>query len=147
MRLARWDPFREMEGMLDPYAKSQDWPFRGGRDLNVKGADWAPRADISETDDHFSVNIEIPGIKREDVKINLEDHVLNVSGVNKQEKEEKGKKFHRIERYYGSFSRSFSLPENVDEEKIDATFRDGLLALTIPKTEVKKPQAIEIKVK
>jgi len=136
-----------MEGMLDPYAKSLDWPFRGGRDLNIKGADWAPRADISETDDSFSVNVEVPGIKREDVKISLEDHVLNISGENKLEKEEKGKKFHRIERYYGSFSRSFTLPENVDEEKIEAGFKDGLLTLTIPKTEIKKPKSIEIKVK
>ncbi len=147
MKLAKWDPFREMEGMLDPYAKSLDWPFRGGRDLNIKGADWAPRADISETDDSFSVNVEVPGIKREDVKISLEDHVLNISGENKLEKEEKGKKFHRIERYYGSFSRSFTLPENVDEEKIEAGFKDGLLTLTIPKTEIKKPKSIEIKVK
>lgn len=147
MKLAKWDPFREMEAMLDPYAKSLDWPFRGGRDLNVSGADWAPRADIIETDDNFSVKVEVPGIKREDVKINLENHVLSISGENKQEKEEKGKKFHRVERYYGSFSRSFSLPENVDEEKIDAVFKDGMLTLTIPKKEVAKPKAIEIKVK
>lgn len=147
MKLAKWDPFREMEAMLDPYAKSLDWPFRGGRDLNVSGADWAPRADIIETDDNFSVKVEVPGIKREDVKINLENHVLSISGENKQEKEEKGKKFHRVERYYGSFSRSFSLPENVDEEKIDAVFKDGMLTLTIPKKEIAKPKAIEIKVK
>ncbi|MDX2480576.1 MAG: Hsp20/alpha crystallin family protein [Desulfuromusa sp.] len=146
MKLAKWDPFREMEGMLDPYSKSLDWPFRGGRDLNTTGADWAPRADISETDAEFCITAEVPGIKREDVKINIEDHVLSIRGENKQEKEEKGKKFHRIERYYGSFSRSFSLPENVNEDKIDATFKDGMLTLTIPKTEIKKPKAIEIKV-
>lgn len=147
MKLAKWDPFREMEAMLDPYSRSSDWPFRGGRDLNTKGSDWAPRADICETDEDFNVKVEVPGIKREDVKINLENHVLSISGENKQENEEKGKKFHRIERYYGSFSRSFSLPENVDEDKIEAVFNDGLLTLRIPKTEVKKPKAIEIKVK
>ena len=147
MKLAKWDPFREMEGMLDPYSRSRDWPFRGGRDLNTSGADWAPRADISETDAEFCITAEVPGIKREDVKINIEDHVLNIRGENKQEKEEKGKTFHRIERYYGSFSRSFSLPENVNEDKIDAVFKDGVLTLTIPKTEVKKPKAIEIKAK
>jgi HSP20 family protein len=147
MKLAKWDPFREMEAMLDPYAKSSDWPFRGGRNLNVSGADWAPRADICETDDNFSVKVEVPGIKREDVKINLENHVLSISGENRQEKEEKGKKFHRVERYYGSFSRSFSLPENVNEEDIEAVFKDGLLTLTIPKKEVEKPKSIEIKVK
>ncbi|SEA53695.1 heat shock protein Hsp20 [Desulfuromusa kysingii] len=147
MKLAKWDPFREMESMLDPYSRSLDWPFRGGRDLNMKGSDWVPRADISETDENFNVKVEVPGIKREDVKISLENHVLNISGENKQEKEEKGKKFHRVERYYGQFNRSFSLPENVDEEKIEAAFNDGLLTLTIPKTEVQKPKAIEIKVK
>ncbi|MCK4503828.1 MAG: Hsp20/alpha crystallin family protein, partial [Desulfuromonadales bacterium] len=144
---AKWDPFREMEGRLDPYSRSLDWPFRGGRNLNMTGADWAPRADISETDAEFCITAEVPGIKREDVKIDIDDHVLSIRGENKQEKEEKGKKFHRIERYYGSFNRSFSLPENVNEDKIEAVFKDGMLTLTIPKTEVKKPKAIEIKAK
>ena len=147
MKLAKWDPFREMEGRLDPYSRSLDWPFRGGRNLNMTGADWAPRADISETDAEFCITAEVPGIKREDVKIDIDDHVLSIRGENKQEKEEKGKKFHRIERYYGSFNRSFSLPENVNEDKIEAVFKDGMLTLTIPKTEVKKPKAIEIKAK
>ncbi|WP_321391525.1 Hsp20/alpha crystallin family protein [uncultured Desulfuromusa sp.] len=147
MKLAKWDPFREMEAMLDPYSKSHDWPFRGGRDLNTAGADWVPRADITETDDAFCITADVPGIKREDVKIDIDDHVLSIHGENKQEKEEKGKTHHRIERYYGSFRRSFSLPENVNEDKIDAVFKDGVLTLTIPKTEVKKPKSIEIKVK
>lgn len=147
MKLAKWDPFREMEGMLDPYSRSLDWPFCGGRNLNMTGADWAPRADISETDAEFCITAEVPGIKREDVKIDIDDHVLSIRGENKQEKEEKGKKFLRIERYYGSFNRSFSLPENVNEDKIEAVFKDGMLTLTIPKTEVKKPKAIEIKAK
>ena len=147
MKLAKWDPFREMEGMLDPYSKSLDWPFRGGRDLNTTGADWAPRADITETDTTFSITAEVPGIKREDVKINIDDHVLSISGEKDQKKEEKGETFHRIERFYGSFNRRFSLPDNVNEDKIEAVFKDGLLTLTIPKTEVKKPKAIEIKVK
>ena len=147
MKLAKWDPFREMEGMLDPYSRSLDWPFRGGRDLNLTGADWAPRVDITETDDAFCITAEVPGIKREDVKIDIVDHVLSIHGEHKQEKEEKGKKIHRVERFYGSFKRSFSLPKNVNEDKIDAVFKDGVLTLTIPKTEVKKPKAIEIKVK
>lgn len=147
MKLAKWDPFREMEEMLDPYSRSLDWPFRGGRSLNTKGADWAPRVDISETDAEFCIKADVPGIKREDVKINIEDHILSISGENKQEKEEKGEKFHRVERFYGSFRRSFTLPENVNEEKIEANFKDGLLTLTIPKTEAAKPKSIEVKVK
>lgn len=147
MKLAKWDPFLEMEGRLDPYSRSLDWPFRGGRDLNTTDADWAPRSDISETDAAFNITAEIPGLKREDVKIKIEDHVLSIHGEKKQEKEEKGEKFHRIERFYGSFSRSFSLPENVNEDKIEAVFKDGLLTLTVPKIEIEKPKTIEVKVK
>jgi len=147
MKLAKWDPFRDVEEMFDRYSRSMDWPFRGGRELAPKGVDWAPRVDISETDDKFCIKAEIPGIKREDVKINIEDHVLTIHGENKQEKEETGEKFHRVERFYGSFRRSFTLPENVDEGKVDAAFKDGLLTLMIPKTEVAKPKAIEVKVK
>ncbi len=146
MKLAKWDPFGDVEGMLDRYSGSLDWPFRGRRGLSLKDTDWAPRVDISETDNSFCIKAEVPGIKREDVKINIEDHVLSIRGENKQEKEEKGEKFHRVERYYGSFNRSFSLPLNVKEDKIDATFKDGLLTLTIPKSEVVKPKAIEVKV-
>ncbi len=145
MKLAKWDPFREMEEMLDPYSKSQDWPYRGGRDLNTKGADWAPRVDICETEKDFCINAEVPGIKRDDVNISVEDHVLTITGKNEHKKEDKGETYHRIERFYGSFSRSFTLPDNVDEEKIVATFKDGLLSMSIPKTEIVKPKKIEIK--
>ena len=103
--------------------------------------------DISETDDEFVIKAEIPDISKEDVKVTVENGVLTFRGERKQEKEEKGKKFHRIERYYGCFCRSFSLPDNVDESKIDASFKDGMLELTIPKTEAKKPKSIEVAVK
>jgi len=147
MKLAKWDPFHEVDELLDRYSRPSDWPFRGGRDVSVRDADWAPRVDISETDDNFCIKAEVPGIKREDVKINIEDHVLSIHGENEQVKEEEGEQFHRVERYYGSFRRSFTLPENVDEEKIEANFKDGLLTLTIPKTEAAKPKSIEVKVK
>lgn len=146
MKLARWDPFREVEEILDRGGRALDWPFRGGRNLIAREADWAPRVDISETDKEFTIKAEVPGIKREDVKINIEDHVLSIHGESKQEKEEEGKRFHRVERFYGSFNRSFALPENVDEEQIAANFKDGLLSLTIPKKEAEKAKAIEIKV-
>ena len=109
-------------------------------------SDWAPRVEISETNEKFIVKAEVPGIDRKDIKINVEDHVLSLSGENKQEKKEEDEKFTRVERYYGTFCRSFSLPENVDEEKIDAAFKDGLLTLSIPKTESSKPKAIEVKI-
>ena len=147
MKLAKWDPFREVEELFDHRSRSLDWPFHGGRELSKRSVDWAPKVDISETKGNFNIKVEVPGVKREDVKINIDDHVLSVHGESKHEKEEESEEFHRVERFYGSFSRSFSLPENVDEDGVEATFKDGLLTLSIPKTEVAKPKAIEIKVK
>ncbi|HMB15601.1 MAG TPA: Hsp20/alpha crystallin family protein [Pelovirga sp.] len=143
MKLAKWDPFREMEGIMG----RQDWPFRGGAMTPGEGADWAPRVDISETDKEFTIKADVPGVKREDVKISIEDQVLSIRGESHQEKEDKSEKMHRVERFYGSFSRSFTLPENVDIEKIDASFKDGLLSLVIPKIEVAKPKSVEVKIK
>lgn len=142
MRLAKWDPFREMESMMG----RQDWPTRGGAMTAGEGADWAPRVDISETEKGFIIKADIPGVKREDVKIHIEDRVLNIRGESRQEKEDKSEKMHRIERFYGSFSRSFTLPENVNVEKIDASFKDGLLTLVVPKIEAVKPKSVEVKI-
>ncbi len=143
MKLAKWDPFREMEGLLS----RQDWPFRGGAMTAAEGAEWSPRVDISETEKAFTIKADVPGVKREDVKINIEDRVLSIRGESRQEKEDKDEKVHRVERFYGSFSRSFTLPENVDIDKIDAAFKDGLLTLVIPKTEAARPKSIEVKIK
>ncbi|MBW6508946.1 MAG: Hsp20/alpha crystallin family protein [Desulfuromonadales bacterium] len=143
MKLTKWDPFREMEGLMG----RQDWPFRGGTMTAGEGADWAPRVDISETDTGFTIKADIPGVKREDVKISIEDRVLSIRGESRQEKEDKSEKMHRVERFYGSFSRSFTLPENIDIEKIDASFKDGLLNLVIPKIEVVKPKSVEVEIK
>jgi HSP20 family protein len=109
-------------------------------------ADWTPSVDISETDGEYQIKAEIPDVKKEDVKVTLEDGVLTIQGERKQEKEEKGKKFHRIERSYGSFVRTFSLPDVIDEEKVKAEFKDGVLNLHLPKSEKAKPKAIEVKV-
>ena len=146
MKLAKWDPFKEVDELMGRYSKPVDWPLRGEGQLMSRTSDWAPRVEISETNEKFIVKAEVPGIDRKDIKINVEDHVLSLSGENKQEKKEEGEKFTRVERYYGTFCRSFSLPENVDEEKIDAVFKDGLLTLSIPKTESSKPKAIEVKI-
>ncbi|MDF1578138.1 MAG: Hsp20/alpha crystallin family protein [Desulfurivibrionaceae bacterium] len=143
MEITRWEPLREMEDFFDRFSRPMGRQF--GREL-ARAGEWAPRVDISENDKEFVINAEIPDIKKEDVKVNVENGVLTLRGERKQEKEEKDKKFHRIERFYGSFCRSFTLPDNVDEAKIDATFKDGMLKLTIPKIESKKPKAIEVKV-
>ena len=127
-------------------AGQSTWPRRGSQEVLAAG-DWAPRVDIAETDTEFTIKAEIPEVKKEDVKVTVDSGVLTIRGERKQEKEEKDKKFHRVERYYGSFTRSFSLPDNVDESKIEASFKDGMLNLQIPKTEAAKPKAIEVKVK
>ena len=94
----------------------------------------------------YQIKAEIPDVKKEDVKVTLEEGVLTIQGERKQEKEEKGKRYHRVERSYGRFVRSFTLPDVVDEEKVKAEFKDGILNLALPKSEKAKPKAIEVKV-
>lgn len=145
--LMRWDPFRELEEMSDRLNRMFARPATrtNGKETMVV-ADWTPTVDISETDGEYQIKAEIPDVKKEDVKVTLEDGVLTIQGERKQEKEEKGKKYHRVERSYGSFVRSFSLPDLIDEEKVKAEFKDGVLNLHLPKSEKAKPKAIEVKV-
>ena len=108
--------------------------------------EWAPRVDISETDNHFLIKAEVPGIKREDVKVDIVDNVLTIHGERKEEKEEKGRRFHRVECHYGSFSRSFTLPQNTLQDHIDATFKDGVLSLHVPKKQPEKSKQVEVNI-
>jgi HSP20 family protein len=145
--LMRWDPFRELEEVSERLNRMFARPAtrtNGKETMTV--ADWAPTVDISETDGEYQIKAEIPDVKKEDVKVTVEDGVLTIQGERKQEKEEKGKRYHRIERSYGSFVRSFSLPDVIDEEKVKAEFKDGVLSLHLPKSEKAKPKAIEVKV-
>lgn len=147
MTLVRWDPFRELEEVSDRLNRMFARPAHrtNGKETMIV-ADWAPSVDISETEGEYQIKAEIPDVKKEDVKVTLEDGVLTIQGERKHEKEEKGKKFHRIERSYGSFVRTFSLPDVIDEEKVKAEFKDGVLNLHLPKSEKAKPKAIEVKV-
>lgn len=144
MALVKWDPWREIEDMFDRYTRAVDRPL--SRELAISEGGWAPRVDIAETDKEFLIKAELPEIRKEDVKVEVNNGVLTLRGERKQEKEEKGKKFHRIERSYGSFTRSFTLPENVDQSRIKASFKDGMLNIQLQKTEAKQPRAIEVKV-
>lgn len=148
MALVRWDPFRELEEVSDRlnrmFARPAARTSNGKETMIV--ADWTPSVDISETESEYQIKAEIPDVKKEDVKVTVEDGVLTIQGERKQEKEEKGKKFHRIERSYGSFVRTFSLPDVIEEEKVKAEFKDGVLNLHLPKSEKAKPKAIEVKV-
>jgi HSP20 family protein len=144
MALVKWEPFRELEDMFDRHTGRLNWP-RFSREVFTT-AEWSPKVDIVETDKEYTIKAELPEVNKEDVKVNVENGELTISGERKQEKEEKGKKFHRVERFYGSFMRSFTLPDNVDAANIKASFKDGMLNLTLPKTAEAKPKATEVKI-
>src|SRR4030042_414723 len=131
MALIRWDPSREIDDLFERYTKAVGQPRAGSQEVIATG-DWAPRVDIAETDKAFEIKVEIPEVHREDVKVTVDNGVLTIRGERKQEQETEGKKFHRVERYYGSFTRQFTLPDNVDETKVTASFTDGMLNLQIP---------------
>ena len=118
----------------------------GDKKEAITVTEWAPLVDISEDDKEYIIKAEIPEIKKEDIKLHVNDDVLTITGERKYEKEEKNKKYHRVERSYGSFMRSFSLPEDADGTKVAAEYKDGLLKVHLPKSEKAKPKAIEVKV-
>jgi HSP20 family protein len=148
MALVGWDPFRELEEVSDRLNRMFARPAASGTNgkENMIVADWTPSVDISETEGEYLIKAEIPDVKKEDVKITLEDGVLTIQGQRKQEKEDKGTRYHRIERSYGSFVRTFSLPDVIEVERVKAEFKDGVLNLHLPKSEKAKPKAIEVKV-
>lgn len=148
MNLMKWDPFNELEEMsnrLNRIFGRSAMPATTASEM-LQMADWTPSADIQETENAFLVKAEIPGVKKEDVKVTVEGGVLTIRGERKAEKEESGKKFHRIERSYGSFLRSFRMPEGVDDGAAKAEFKDGMLNITLPKSEKAKSKAVNIDV-
>lgn len=148
MNLIKWNPFNELEDISNRlnqiFGRPAVQPETGQQMLKV--ADWAPSVDISETDKAYLIKAEIPGVKKEDVKVTIDDGMITIQGERKMEKEEKDKKFHRIERSYGSFVRSFRLPDGVDESKAKAEFKDGMINVTLPKSEKAKTKAVEVAV-
>jgi HSP20 family protein len=145
--LARWNPITELEQMENRIERLfRNWPAVPELKEPLTTADWAPRVDITEDNKEYLVKAEVPEVKKEDLKVRVEDGVLRITGERKSEKEEKGKKFHRIERSYGGFERSFTLPEATDTSKISSEFKDGVLMVHLPKNPNAKPRAIEIKV-
>lgn len=147
--LTRWNPFAELEEMLDRYSRTPGQARLTGRDGQqevMRKGDWAPAVDITEDSDAYIIKAELPGVERNDVRVQVNDGVLTLQGERHAEKEEKDKKVHRVERFYGNFARSFTLPDNVDEEQIQADYKDGMLTLRLPKSEKAKPRSIEVKV-
>jgi HSP20 family protein len=117
-----------------------------GQQESITVAEWAPVVDITEDSNEYLIKAELPEIKREDVKVTVENGMLTLSGERKLEKEETGRKYHRVERAYGSFLRRFHLPEDTDPGKVAADFKEGVLQIHLPKQEAVKPREIEVKI-
>ena len=114
--------------------------------MSTSVAEWSPLVDITEDEKEYLIKAELPEVKREDVKLTVQDNVLAISGERRYEKEEKNKKYHRVERAYGNFLRSFTLPEDADGSKVSAEYKDGVLKVHLPKSEKATPKSIEVKV-
>jgi HSP20 family protein len=143
-----WDPFDEMAGMRDRISRLFDehfgW-FPATREETL-GRTWAPPVDIYEDKDNIIVKAELPGMKKDDLSIEVKKNVLTLTGERKHEEETKKENYHRIERSYGKFSRSFTLPDSVKVDKVKANYKDGVLEISLPKAEEAKAKAIPIKV-
>ena len=149
--LTRWNPFKEMEEMQRRLGSVFDLaPLRklagSGEEERLTVAEWLPLVDIIEDDKEYLISADLPEVLKGDVKVTVENGILNFSGERKFEKEEPGKKYHRIERSYGNFLRSFALPDGADGLKVNAEFKDGLLRVHLPKSEKAKPKSVEVKV-
>ena len=147
--LTRWDPLKEMEDLqnrLSGLFGRASARRKNGEQESIAVAEWAPLVDITEDDKEYLIKAELPEVRKDDVKVAVENGVLTISGERKSEKEEKNKKYHRIERAYGSFERTFIVPDDADADKVNAEFKDGVLRVHLPKSEKAKPKQIEVKV-
>lgn len=148
MNLVKWDPFRELEEVssrLNRLFGRSTLPAESDREM-LSVADWMPSVDISETDNAYLVKAEIPGVNKDDVKVTIEDGMLTIQGERKQEQEEKGKKYHRVERSYGCFMRSFRVPDDADDSAAKAEFKDGMLNITLNKSKKIRSNAVNVSI-
>ena len=147
MNMQAWNPFQEFENLLARYNKGNVNHPGTNLSSDLSFADWAPSVDIEEEEGKYLIKADLPGVDKKDIDIKLENGVISIRGEKQTEKETgSGTKKHRTERFYGTFARSFTLPEAVKADEVDASYRDGVLYLTIPKAEEVKPKSIDIKV-
>jgi HSP20 family protein len=149
-KLITWNPLREMDeaqNRFNPFFLA-GFPNRmgTGEPHSLTVADWSPEVDISQDDHEYLLKADLPEMKKDDVRVTVEDGILSVSGERKSVKEDQKKKFHRIERSFGTFRRSFTLPEDADSTKVTAEFRDGVLKVHLPTTPVARSKATQVKV-
>jgi HSP20 family protein len=141
----RFDPFRDLDSLSSRLNQLLGPPtFR--RDDEPTFADWAPAVDVEETDAEYLMKADLPDVKKEDVRVGVEDGVLSLEGERQQEKNEKGTTFHRIERSYGKFVRRLAVPTDVDQQKIEAEFKNGVLTVHLPKSRSSKPRTVDVKI-
>ena len=143
MALVRWDPTREVDSLQSEVNRLFD-TFFGGRPADGRIRRWVPPMDVVETEDHLVLRADLPGLSKEDVNIEVKDGALTVSGERKAEHEQRERGWYRLERQFGSFSRSLTLPEGVDADGVSAEFQNGVLEVRIPKPEARKPHRVEI---
>ena len=146
MRVIKWEPFRDVDDMFERvFADTmRRWPRTSNDERRVY--DWAPAADVSETDGEYIIKAELPEVRKDYLNITVQEGVLTLAGERKEEKREDNEKVHRIERFHGSFSRRFTLPDDADEQGIKAESKDGVLVIHIPKQKVAHPQPRQIQV-
>jgi HSP20 family protein len=142
--IVRWEPLREVSSLQTEMNRLFNTMFESPTVGNGGTRRWSPAMDLLETEDHFVLRADLPGMREEDVAIELEDNVLTVSGERKADHEENGEGFYRVERAFGSFSRSLTLPRGIDAEAVNAGFTNGVLEVRIPKPEQRKPRKIAI---
>jgi len=147
--LAHWNQYRELEALQNSLGSFFGRPQvrrSEGYEEPMSVPEWTPLVDISEDAKEYLIKAELPEVRREDVKITMEDGTLTLTGDRKYEQEENGKKYHRVERAYGSFGRSFSLPDDASPAKVTADFKDGVLKVHLAKNEKARPQQVEVSV-
>lgn len=148
MSLIRWDPFSDMDAMFNRMLSGNfaRWPRVSPGSQEGRKIEWSPSADISETDKEYVIRAELPAVKKEDVQVTFEEGIITIKGERRQQKDDKDEKYHRVESFYGSFERAFSLPDNVNSDAIRCESKDGILTVHIPKTEMVKQKAKQISV-
>jgi HSP20 family protein len=145
MAIIRWDPFRDLVTLREKMNRLFEDTFTSrGEEKDLIASTWTPAVDIYETENELILSAEIPGIDEKDVEIKVEDNTLSIRGERKFEKETKEENYHRIERSYGSFYRSFTLPNYVDQDKIQAVHENGVLKITMPRRTELKPRKVKI---
>jgi HSP20 family protein len=147
--ITRWNPLKELEEMEKRLATlfgRTGVRKEGEREEAMTVAEWSPLVDISEDDKEYLIKAELPEVKKDQIKLTVHNGVMTISGERTYEKEEKGKKFHRVERAYGSFTRSFTIPDDADDANISAESKGGVLLVHLPKTAKRASKSVEIKV-